>query len=132
MRRCAVLEIGRNSVSPWTIPRTMASPYDIAGAYCRDRVTRPRQQTRELLDGEGSLHRRRVRLAVVRVLALLELDRDGLGAREADAGQRLLHRALEGEVVGVRLVRDLELVGPGLEALHGLATHLEGDREAGS
>ena len=24
MRRCAVLETGRNSVSPWTIPRTMA------------------------------------------------------------------------------------------------------------
>ena len=25
IRRCAVLEIGRNSVSPWTIPRTIAS-----------------------------------------------------------------------------------------------------------
>src|ERR671928_1719518 len=25
MRRCAVLEIGRNSVRPWTIPRTIAS-----------------------------------------------------------------------------------------------------------
>ena len=24
MRRCAVLEIGRNSVSPWMIPSTMA------------------------------------------------------------------------------------------------------------
>ena len=24
IRRCAVLETGRNSVRPWTIPRTMA------------------------------------------------------------------------------------------------------------
>jgi hypothetical protein len=31
MRRCAVLEIGRNSVSPCTIPRTIASRVDIAG-----------------------------------------------------------------------------------------------------
>ena len=30
MRRCPVLEIGRNSVSPWTIPRTIASSSDIA------------------------------------------------------------------------------------------------------
>src|SRR4051794_17159486 len=30
MRRWAVLEIGRNSVSPWTRPRTMASRADIA------------------------------------------------------------------------------------------------------
>jgi hypothetical protein len=28
MRRCAVLEIGRNSVSPWTIPRTISSRND--------------------------------------------------------------------------------------------------------
>ena len=28
MRRWAVLEIGRNSVSPWAIPRTMASSQD--------------------------------------------------------------------------------------------------------
>ena len=28
MRRCAVLEIGRNSVSPCAIPRTMASSHD--------------------------------------------------------------------------------------------------------
>jgi hypothetical protein len=30
MRKCAVLETGRNSVSPWTIPRTMASRSDTA------------------------------------------------------------------------------------------------------
>ena len=30
MRRCPVLEIGRNSVRPWTIPRTMASKMDTA------------------------------------------------------------------------------------------------------
>jgi hypothetical protein len=30
MRRCPVLEIGRNSVRPWTIPRTIASSSDIA------------------------------------------------------------------------------------------------------
>ena len=30
MRRCAVLEIGRNSVSPCTIPRTIASRTDMA------------------------------------------------------------------------------------------------------
>src|SRR3954449_11253279 len=35
IRRCAVLEIGRNSVSPWTIPRTMASKSDMsAPPYC--------------------------------------------------------------------------------------------------
>src|SRR3954447_24288103 len=35
MRRCAVLEIGRNSVSPCTMPRTMASKIDIsAPPYC--------------------------------------------------------------------------------------------------
>ena len=28
MRRWAVLETGRNSVSPWTIPRMMASNHD--------------------------------------------------------------------------------------------------------
>jgi hypothetical protein len=32
MRRCPVLEIGRNSVSPWTIPRTIASRTDTARA----------------------------------------------------------------------------------------------------
>jgi hypothetical protein len=30
MRRCAVLEIGRNSVSPCVIPRTIASKTDTA------------------------------------------------------------------------------------------------------
>ena len=31
MRRCAVLETGRNSVSPCVIPRTMASSHDTTG-----------------------------------------------------------------------------------------------------
>ena len=30
IRRCPVLEIGRNSVRPWAIPRTMASRSDTA------------------------------------------------------------------------------------------------------
>src|SRR3954451_5880709 len=35
MRRCAVLEIGRNSVSPCTMPRTIASKIDMsAPPYC--------------------------------------------------------------------------------------------------
>src|SRR3954451_3938820 len=35
IRRCAVLDIGRNSVSPWTIARTMASKSDMsAPPYC--------------------------------------------------------------------------------------------------
>ena len=32
IRRCAVLEIGRNSVSPWTMPRTMAWKASTAAA----------------------------------------------------------------------------------------------------
>ena len=32
IRRCPVLEIGRNSVSPWTMPRTMAWKASTAAA----------------------------------------------------------------------------------------------------
>ena len=37
-RRCAVLEIGRNSVSPWTIPRTIASSVEIESEAARGSV----------------------------------------------------------------------------------------------
>src|SRR6266513_2650049 len=52
---------------------------------------------------------------------------------EADAGDRLVvARTLQMEVVARGPVRDLELVGGGLELLHLLAIELQRDREAGS
>src|SRR5690606_16986485 len=43
MRRCALEEIGRNSVSPWTRPRTTASHHVMAGRLYRPgQVTPPR------------------------------------------------------------------------------------------
>src|SRR5436305_6756657 len=67
-------------------------------------------------------------VALVRVLALLELDRPGLrpGARDA---RLLVHaRAEEVEVVHGRLVAHDDLVGAGLERLDVLASrrHLDG------
>src|SRR3954469_9875014 len=37
MRRCAVLEIGRNSVRPWTMPRTMARSVSMRRRSLSDR-----------------------------------------------------------------------------------------------
>src|SRR4051812_17742226 len=82
--------------------------------------------------GERAVHDRFVRLAVVLVRPLRELDRHRLRAGVADVGDLLLElRAplllLQHEVVRARLVGDLERIGAGGELLDGLAVLLQRD-----
>src|SRR6476661_2783378 len=89
IRRCAVLEMGRNSVRPWTMPRTIAS----------NALTRRRGWGSGAASRAG--YRRTLRLAV-----------DQLGHARLDV-ERRLHRAVGGRAVGrqhAELARDLHLV----------------------
>src|SRR3954451_25099153 len=86
-----------------------------------------------LLDGEVPVHRRLVRCAVELPLAGGELHGHGLRALEADRGERLLEAPallLDDEIVDRRLVGDHGVVAACLQGLHGLAVHLQRDREA--
>src|SRR3569833_1965411 len=73
-----------------------------------------------------------MRVALVRVLALLQRDLPRLIALEGDGGRLVEAGALEVEVVEGRLVLDLDRVRAGLQRLHVLAVHLDLDREAGT
>src|ERR687885_695407 len=71
-----------------------------------------------------------MRVALVRVLALLELDRPGGRALEGHARLLVQARSEEVEVVNRGLVLDLDLVRPRLERLDVLAGLRHLDREA--
>src|SRR5512132_4527560 len=84
-------------------------------------------------DLEAAVHEGRVRIALERVGALLELDDDRLRAGEADRGDDLVDpRPRKVEVVNRRLIADHEAVlHARLELRHLAAVLLERDREAG-
>src|SRR5262245_1707600 len=72
-----------------------------------------------------------MRVALVRVRALLERDREGLVALEGHVSRDVVDaRADEVEVVDVRLVLDLQRVGAGGDFLGVLAVLLDLDLEA--
>src|SRR4051812_20172946 len=77
MRRCPLLEIGRNSVSPWTIPSTMAWKAFMR----RPRVLRsPRRRARR--------DRAEVRLETVQVEGAERVEAGVLGAVEVGRAGR--------------------------------------------
>src|SRR6266498_809042 len=61
MRRWALLEIGRNSVSPWTIPRTTASNQPTTGVSLRDQRVQSREPVIERRGHRGDRQRRHSR-----------------------------------------------------------------------
>src|SRR5690242_270647 len=79
------------------------------------------------VDGEAPVHEGRVRVALVAVTPLLELQDHALRPDKADCGDDPVDaRSAEMKVVDVRLIADDEAVGPTrLELRHRLAVQLQ-------
>src|SRR5689334_6006114 len=82
-----------------------------------------------LLDGEGALHERRVRVAHELVGALLQRHRPRDGGLPADRGLLVQTGTGDVEVVTRRRVADDDLVLAGLQALHRLPALRHADLE---